>query len=108
ASSSRRAARLGETGRPGGCGLHVTARRAARHRGAGGDANAAGMGHEGRADVRATTVSTSLLTLAFFAPVAAGCLSHEYVIPKSELVRIASLPADVRGARVHAVQALGE
>lgn len=66
------------------------------------------MAHEGRANVRAPTVSTSLLTLAFFTPVAAGCLSHEYVIPKSELIRIASLPADVRGARVHAVQALGE
>jgi hypothetical protein len=54
--------------------------------------------------------SISLLTLAFFVPVAAGavgCVSNEYVIPHDELVRVASLPPAIRGARIHAVQSLG-
>jgi len=53
----------------------------------------------------------SLLTLAFFAPVAAGaagCVSNEYVIPHDELVHLASVPPETRGARVHAIQAIGE
>jgi len=53
----------------------------------------------------------SLLTLAFFVPVAAGasgCVSNEYVIPHEELVHVASLSPEARGARVHAVQSIGE
>lgn len=53
----------------------------------------------------------SLLTLAFFAPIAggtAGCVSNEYVIPHDELVRLATLSAESRGARVHAIQSIGE
>lgn len=53
----------------------------------------------------------SLLTLAFFAPVAAGaagCVSNEYVIPHDDLVHLASVPPESRGTRVHAVQSIGE
>jgi hypothetical protein len=52
--------------------------------------------------------AVSLLTLAFFFPVAAGCLSHEYVIPQKELARLVDLPPAARGERVHVVQELGE
>jgi hypothetical protein len=52
--------------------------------------------------------STSLLTLAFFAPVATGCVSNEYVIPSSELARLASAPPATRGQHVHVVQEIGE
>ena len=50
----------------------------------------------------------SLLTLAFFAPIAVGCVSNEYVIPNDELARLASLPPEVRGQRVHIIQEIGE
>lgn len=55
--------------------------------------------------------AVTLLTLAFFVPLAAGasgCVSNEYVIPHDELVRLAQLPPASRGARVHAVQSIGE
>ena len=48
-----------------------------------------------------------LLTLAFFAPVAAGCISNEYVIPKGELGRLAEIPPARRGQHVHAIQEIG-
>lgn len=48
-----------------------------------------------------------LLTLAFFAPVAAGCISNEYVIPKGELGRLAEMPPARRGQHVHAIQEIG-
>jgi hypothetical protein len=54
--------------------------------------------------VRATV---SLLTLAFFAPVAAGCISNEYVIPPEELNRLVMTPPEVRGQQVHVIQELG-
>lgn len=66
------------------------------------------MGRERLAGVRDSII---LLTLAFFAPVAAGavgCVSNEYLIPHDELVRLASLPPETRGGRVHAVQSIGE
>jgi hypothetical protein len=52
-------------------------------------------------------VSVSLITLACFAPVATGCLSHEYVIPKGELGRLAAAPPETRGAHVRVVQQIG-
>jgi len=51
--------------------------------------------------------AVSLLTLAFFAPVAAGCISNEYVIPNEELNRLVSTPPELRGQHVHIVQDLG-
>jgi hypothetical protein len=51
---------------------------------------------------------TALLTLAFFAPIAAGCVSNEYVIPASELARLANTPPAQRGKRVRVVQEIGE
>jgi hypothetical protein len=50
----------------------------------------------------------SLLTLAFFLPVAAGCVSNEYVIPKDELMHQAQMPLAARGQRVRVVQGLGD
>jgi hypothetical protein len=38
---------------------------------------------------------------------ACGCFSNAYVIPKTELSRLATLPPSQRGARVHVVQELG-
>jgi len=49
----------------------------------------------------------SLLTLSFFAPVAVGCVSNEYVIPRDELRRLVMTPPEVRGQQVHVVQDLG-
>ena len=49
----------------------------------------------------------SLLTLGFFAPVASGCISNEYVIPKQELRRLTTIPPEVRGQQVHVIQDLG-
>jgi hypothetical protein len=49
----------------------------------------------------------SLLTLGFFAPVAAGCISNEYTIPRDELRRLAMTPPEMRGQQVHVVQDLG-
>jgi hypothetical protein len=51
--------------------------------------------------------AVSLLTLAFFAPVAAGCISNEYVIPHDELQRLVTTPPEVRGQQVHVIQDLG-
>jgi hypothetical protein len=50
----------------------------------------------------------SLLTLAFFFPVAAGCVSNEYVIPKDELMHQAQMPIAARGQHVRVVQGLGD
>jgi hypothetical protein len=49
----------------------------------------------------------ALLILAFFAPLATGCISNEYVIPHDELGRLAQTPPSERGRRVHAVQEIG-
>ena len=51
--------------------------------------------------------AVSLLTLAFFAPLATGCLSNEYVIPSEELWRLTTIPPEVRGQQVRVVQDLG-
>src|SRR3954470_21951156 len=51
--------------------------------------------------------AVSLLTLAFFAPIATGCISNEYVIPREELYRLTTIPPDVRGQQVHVIQDLG-
>ncbi len=57
--------------------------------------------------VRHTT--TALIAFAAFLSYACGgCLSNEYVIPKSELARLASLPPEQRGQSVRVVQQLGE
>jgi hypothetical protein len=55
----------------------------------------------------ARTARVSLLTLAFFLPVAAGCVSNEYIIPKDELMHQAQMPIAARGQRVRVVQGLG-
>lgn len=47
------------------------------------------------------------VTLTYLSFTCAGCFSNEYVIPKPELVRLASLPPSQRGAQVHVVQSLG-
>jgi len=44
---------------------------------------------------------------AYFSFVCGGCVSNEYVIPRTELSRLATLPPSQRGARVHVVQELG-
>ena len=44
---------------------------------------------------------------AYLSLTCGGCISNEYVIPKSELGRLAGLPPSQRGARVHVVQELG-
>jgi len=49
----------------------------------------------------------SLLTLAFFAPIATGCISNEYVIPRNELQRLVMTPPEIRGQQVHVIQDLG-
>jgi hypothetical protein len=51
--------------------------------------------------------AVSLLTLAFFGPVAAGCISNEYTIPHDELRRLVMTPPEMRGQQVHVVQDLG-
>jgi hypothetical protein len=50
----------------------------------------------------------ALIATALFVHVTSGCVSNEYLIPKRELQRVASLPPEVRGARVGVVQGLGE
>jgi hypothetical protein len=47
------------------------------------------------------------VTVTYLSFTCAGCLSNEYVIPKPELQRLASLPPSQRGAQVHVVQGLG-
>jgi hypothetical protein len=44
---------------------------------------------------------------AYLSLACGGCISNEYVIPKSELSRLAGLPPSQRGSRVHVVQELG-
>ena len=44
---------------------------------------------------------------AYLSIACGGCVSNEYVLPKNELSRLASLPPSQRGARVHVVQELG-
>jgi hypothetical protein len=51
--------------------------------------------------------AVSLLTLVFFAPIAAGCVSNEYIIPRDELYRLTATPPELRGQQVHVVQELG-
>ena len=48
-----------------------------------------------------------LFTLAFFAPIATGCISNEYVIPREELRRLTRCPPEQRGQQVHVIQDLG-
>jgi hypothetical protein len=51
----------------------------------------------------------AVTTAALFAAYStAGCLSHEYTIPKEELARVVNLPPQVRGERVRVVQGIGE
>jgi hypothetical protein len=57
--------------------------------------------------VRVQTRFVAVLTLACFAPVAVGCVSHEYVIPKQELRRLVDVPPHQRGERVQVVQDVG-
>jgi len=57
--------------------------------------------------VRAARRLVGLFTLAFFAPIATGCISNEYVIPQDELRRLAVTPPEQRGQQVHVVQDLG-
>jgi hypothetical protein len=45
---------------------------------------------------------------AFLSYSLGGCLSNQYVIPKTELARLAQLPPEQRGQRVQVVQELGE
>jgi hypothetical protein len=58
-------------------------------------------------EVGAVRAAISLVTLAFFAPIATGCISNEYVIPRDELRRLAVTPPEQRGQRVHVIQDLG-
>jgi hypothetical protein len=51
--------------------------------------------------------TVSFVTLVCFAPVASGCLSHEYAIPKSELGRLTATPPELRGAQVRVIQQMG-
>ena len=61
----------------------------------------------GSASFRHTT--TALVAFAAFLSYACGgCLSNEYVIPKAELARLASLPPEQRGQTVRVVQDLGD
>ena len=55
----------------------------------------------------AVRAAVSLMTLAFFAPIATGCISNEYVIPRDELRRLAVTPPEQRGQQVHVIQDLG-
>ena len=45
------------------------------------------------------------MTIAFYTT---GCLSNEYVIPKTELARLSRLPPEQRGQAVGVVQTIGE
>jgi hypothetical protein len=58
-------------------------------------------------DDGAVRAAVALLTLSFFAPVATGCISNEYVIPRQELHRLTTVPPEVRGQQVHVIQDLG-
>jgi hypothetical protein len=63
--------------------------------------------HDASTSFRHTT-TTLVAFAAFLSYACGGCLSNEYVIPKSELVRLASLPPEQRGQSVRVVQDLGE
>src|SRR5450432_527291 len=54
------------------------------------------------------SAEVGLLTLAFFLPVASGCVSNEYVIPKDELMHQAQMPIAARGQRVRVLQGIGD
>ena len=58
-------------------------------------------------DNGAVHAAVSLLTLAFFAPIATGCISNEYIIPREEAWRLTTVPPEVRGQQVHVIQELG-
>ena len=60
-----------------------------------------------RGGVRSKPRFVAVLTLACFAPVAVGCVSHEYVIPKQELQRLVNVPPHQRGENVQIVQEVG-
>ena len=45
---------------------------------------------------------------AFLSFACGGCLSNEYVIPKTELARLAQLPPEQRGQNVQVVQEIGD
>ena len=60
-----------------------------------------------KGSVRVQTRFVSVLTLACFGPVAVGCVSNEYVIPKQELQRLVKVPPHQRGERVYVVQDVG-
>jgi hypothetical protein len=45
---------------------------------------------------------------AFLSYACGGCLSNEYVIPRTELARLAQLPPEQRGQRMNVVQELGD
>jgi hypothetical protein len=49
----------------------------------------------------------ALVVLGAYVSLTCGCISNEYVIPRSELGRLAGLPPSQRGARVRVVQELG-
>jgi hypothetical protein len=62
-----------------------------------------------RSTLSARHTTTALVAFAAFLSYACGgCLSNEYVIPKSELARLASLPPEQRGQSVRVVQQLGD
>lgn len=54
------------------------------------------------------TTTTLVAFATFLSYACGGCLSNEYVIPKSELGRLASLPPEQRGQSVRVVQSLGD
>jgi hypothetical protein len=54
------------------------------------------------------TATTMVAFAAFLSYACGGCLSNEYVIPKAELARLATLPPEQRGQQVRVVQSLGD
>jgi hypothetical protein len=50
----------------------------------------------------------AVLAAVAFALCGTGCLSHEYRVSQAELVRLAQLPPEARGARIRVVQELGQ
>ncbi len=57
---------------------------------------------------RGRQIPTVFVFAAFLAYACGGCLSNEYVIPKTELLRLAQLPPEQRGQRVQVVQNIGD
>ncbi len=68
-----------------------------------------GMGHavDLLVSSRRRPIALRILALGLIAIYASGCLSHEYVVPRDELTRLASQPPETRGQRVRAVQDIG-